>query len=60
MKRFPAPCLVVFLAAALWAVPAAGDILADAVVRLNATIPDQARTAGSLGTEREGNGIAIS
>lgn len=59
MKRIPGPCPVIFLAAALWAVPAAGDILADAVVRLNATIPAQARTAGSLGTEREGNGIVI-
>jgi S1-C subfamily serine protease len=35
------------------------DILADAVVRLNATVPASARTAQSLGTEREGNGIVV-
>ena len=31
----------------------------DAVVRVKATIPEDARTAASLGTEREGNGIVI-
>jgi S1-C subfamily serine protease len=31
----------------------------DALVRVQATIPDQARTAAGLGTEREGNGIVI-
>lgn len=31
----------------------------DAVVRVHATIPEHARTAGSLGTTREGNGIVI-
>ena len=41
----------------LW--PALGRATLDAVVRINATVPDQARTAASLGTEREGNGIVI-
>ena len=31
----------------------------DAVVRLSARIPDDAFTAGILGTEREGNGVVI-
>jgi S1-C subfamily serine protease len=31
----------------------------DAVVRIKATVPAEARTAASLGTEREGNGIVI-
>ena len=37
--------------------PALADF--DALVRVQATIPAQARTAASLGTEREGNGIVI-
>lgn len=41
------------------AVPALGGDPLDAVVRVTATIPAQARTAPSLGTEREGNGILI-
>ncbi len=59
MKAFPVIGPAAFLAIFLWAVQAPGDILTDAVVRLSATIPAQARTAGSLGTEREGNGIVI-
>jgi S1-C subfamily serine protease len=59
MKHFFAGCTAILAWAHLWAVPAAGDILADAVVRLNATVPTEARTAPSLGTEREGNGIVI-
>ena len=59
MKQFLAGCLAILASAHLWALPASGDILADAIVRLNATIPNEARTAPSLGTEREGNGIVI-
>ncbi len=59
MKHFLAGCLAILASAQLWAIPASGDILADAIVRLNATIPNEARTAPSLGTEREGNGILI-
>ncbi|MGD8242457.1 MAG: S1C family serine protease [Desulfobacterales bacterium] len=52
--------LLIILLMATWLapIPAVGSNL-DAVVRLNASIPPQARTAGSLGTEREGNGIVI-
>jgi hypothetical protein len=31
----------------------------DAVVRIKATVPIQARTAAGLGTEREGHGVVI-
>ena len=53
-------CLSIILLVTTWLapIPAAGSSL-DAVVRLSASIPSQARTAGSLGTEREGNGIVI-
>ena len=47
-------CVVVGLSAP----PANGGSL-DAVVKLNASIPSQARTASGLGTQREGNGIVI-
>ena len=54
------------LAVLLWAVPAAPvhaldraeDVL-KAVVKIRATVPEGARTAASLGTEREGFGILI-
>lgn len=46
--------LAVFI---LW--PAPGRATLDAVVRIDATVPAQARTAASLGTERQGNGIVI-
>jgi S1-C subfamily serine protease len=35
------------------------DILFEAVVTVRSTVPDDARTARSLGTEREGNGVVI-
>jgi S1-C subfamily serine protease len=38
---------------------AQNDAPLDAVVRVRAAIPAEARTAASLGTEREGNGILI-
>ena len=50
--------MIHLMAVILSARPADGSSL-DAVVRLNASIPSQARTAGGLGTEREGNGIVI-
>ncbi len=59
MQALPLNWLAVFLVVSLWVAPSPGDTLSDAVVRLNATIPAKARTAGSLGTEREGNGIVI-
>ena len=59
MQTLHLKCLAAFLAVFLWVAPCLGDILEDAVVRLSATIPAQARTADSLGTEREGNGIVI-
>ncbi len=59
MQILPVNRLVVLMTVTLWAVPSLGDTLTDAVVRLNATIPAQARTASGLGTEREGNGIVI-
>ncbi len=59
MKKRPVHSLALFLVTLAWSVPVASDTLSDAVVRLKATIPAQARTAGSLGTEREGNGIVI-
>jgi S1-C subfamily serine protease len=59
MQRLLAALIVMLTAA--WAVLGAahGGILADAVVRLNATVPATARTAAGLGTAREGNGIVI-
>ncbi len=59
MKILSIFCLAAFLALYPGIAPAEGEFLGEAVVRLNATIPAQARTAGSLGTEREGNGIVI-
>ena len=35
------------------------DTLFEAVVKVRATVPADARTANSLGTEREGNGVVI-
>ena len=51
------PLLGLFAFALL--LPARGHAALDALVRIKATIPAQARTAASLGTEREGNGILI-
>ncbi len=33
--------------------------LLKAVVKIKSTVPDEARTAGVLGTTREGNGVLI-
>ena len=35
------------------------DDILKAIIKINATIPANARTAGSLGTEREGHGMVI-
>ena len=35
------------------------DDILNAVVRVRAEVPSDARTAGSLGTEREGNGVVV-
>ncbi len=59
MKHFHTACMAILAAALLLAAPVAAGSPVEAVVRLNATIPSQARTAASLGTEREGNGIVI-
>lgn len=50
--------MVIFWALGL-AVPTEGQAAFDAVVRVTASVPAQARTAESLGTERTGNGILI-
>lgn len=39
--------------------PRALDLLMNAVVGVRSTVPARARTAGSLGTEREGSGVVI-
>jgi S1-C subfamily serine protease len=39
--------------------PASAQATFDALVRVTATVPVEARTAGGLGTERVGNGILI-
>lgn len=59
MRKCYLSTTAIIVAALLGGLPAAGDSLTDAVVRLNATIPAQARTAAALGTAREGNGIVI-
>ncbi len=59
MKALSVFCLAAFLAVFPGVVNAQSDFLGEAVVRLNTIIPAEARTAGSLGTEREGNGIVI-
>jgi S1-C subfamily serine protease len=40
-------------------IPTAGQATLDAVVRIVASVPPQARTAASLGTQRSGNGVLI-
>jgi len=57
-------CLLIFLsvlialAAPAYADPNAEEIL-KAIVKIRATIPSDAHTARTLGTEREGNGVVI-
>jgi S1-C subfamily serine protease len=50
--------VIVGLCVPVFAAQTPADIL-DAVVRVKATIPQDASTAGILGTEREGNGVVI-
>lgn len=50
--------LVVPAAAPAQQAPTISEVLSG-VVGLHATIPDAARTAGALGTEREGHGVVI-
>ena len=57
-------CLLVFLSVLIaLAAPAYGDQSAEeilkAIVKIRATIPSDAHTARTLGTEREGNGVVI-
>ncbi|MCB2100466.1 MAG: serine protease, partial [Rhodobacterales bacterium] len=69
LTPFLAPFLALFLAAPWFinlgtAAPAAADTpsfqdVVSAVVGVRSTVPDQARTAETLGTEREGSGIVI-
>jgi S1-C subfamily serine protease len=60
MIRHPiSPASLLVLTILSIAAPVLGSDPLDAVVRVTATIPAQARTAASLGTEREGNGILI-
>jgi len=60
MKRRVLIALVVLLAftEALWADQKAEEML-KAIVKIKATVPKEAFTAGSLGTEREGHGVLI-
>ena len=50
--------VITFLSMPVFAAQTPEDIL-NAVVRVKATIPQDASTAGILGTEREGNGVVI-
>lgn len=59
MHRRAIVFLMPLLAALALAVPALQAAALDAVVRVQATVPPEARTAASLGTAREGNGIVI-
>jgi len=57
-------CLLVFLSVLIaLAAPAYADQSAEeilkAIVKIRATIPSDAHTARTLGTEREGNGVVI-
>lgn len=59
MGRFQKSINALFVSSLLFVAPVKGSDMLDAVVRVSATIPTQARTSESLGTEREGNGIVI-
>lgn len=55
-------CWLICLAAPVAAAQEGDDLMGDtlrAVVGLRSVVPETARTAGSLGTERRGNGVVI-
>ena len=62
-NRFRVALITVLLGVLSWPINAAEwdsvDELLTAVVGIRATVPAQARTAGSLGTERVGSGVLI-
>ncbi len=57
-RKFWAICLTVLFSATAYAEDDAENTL-QAIIKIRSTIPDNAYTARSLGTEREGNGIVI-
>ena len=59
MMRHKTIVILTMLLAICFLFPLPAHASLDAVVRITATVPVQARTAASLGTEREGNGIVI-
>lgn len=62
IRLLPIPLILVFLLPSAHATaetsPSIGDVL-KAIVRIEARIPADARTVGSLGPERDGLGVAI-
>ena len=61
MKRISVPILAVVLIALVSPVSAAQapEEILKAIVKVRAVVPNDAFTAGTLGTEREGNGVVI-
>ena len=51
-------CLLLLLGMPVYAAPASEDVF-KAIVRIRSHVPDEARTAKTLGTEREGCGVVI-
>lgn len=58
MKKLPFIIAFIILIAPAYAQEEAEQVL-EAMVKVKSTIPSAARTAGILGTEREGNGVVI-
>ena len=58
MKKLYALMAVIILISPAYAQQQAEQLL-KAIVKVKSTIPDEARTAGVLGTTREGNGVLI-
>ena len=58
MKKFYIFMAVIILISPGYAQPEAEQLL-KAIVKVKSTIPNEARTAGVLGTTREGNGVLI-
>ena len=58
MKKLYTLMAVIILISPGYAQPEAEQLL-KAIVRVKSTIPNEARTAGVLGTTREGNGVLI-
>ena len=58
MKKFYTFMAFIFLITPGYAQPEAEQLL-KAIVKVKSTIPSEARTAGVLGTTREGNGVLI-